>query len=151
VTLRFRYLQVHGRPPIVTLGGRLVRARPVIAVAVIGPAATWSGDGLVDTGAEDTVFPEWIASRAGIDLTSAPTGTAGGVGTGVYPVRYAEVPLRITDNLERREWRAWVGFTAAPLRRPLLGIVGFLQFYTATFHGDREELELTVNTLYPGT
>ena len=45
----------------------------------------------------------------------------------------------------------WVGFTSAPLRRALLGFAGFLPFYSAHFHGDREEVELTVNTLYPGT
>ena len=35
--------------------------------------------------------------------------------------------------------------------RPLIGFAGFLQFFTATFHGDREQVELTVNALYPGT
>jgi hypothetical protein len=67
------------------------------------------------------------------------------------PVRYATVTLRLTDGIERREWTAWVGFTRAPLRRPLLGFAGFLQFFTATFHGDREEVELAVNSLYRGT
>jgi hypothetical protein len=66
-------------------------------------------------------------------------------------VRYAEVTLRIADNQEQREWKAWVGFTAARLRQPLLGYAGFLQYFTATFHGDREEVELTVNPTYPGT
>jgi hypothetical protein len=50
-----------------------------------------------------------------------------------------------------REWPAWVGFTSLPARYPLLGFAGFLQFFTATFHGDREEVELVVNRLYSGT
>jgi hypothetical protein len=33
----------------------------------------------------------------------------------------------------------------------LYGFAGFLQFFTAKFEGDREEVELTVNSLYPGT
>jgi hypothetical protein len=33
----------------------------------------------------------------------------------------------------------------------LLGFAGFLQFFTATFRGDREEVELAVNVLYPGS
>jgi hypothetical protein len=33
----------------------------------------------------------------------------------------------------------------------MVGFAGFLQFFTATFHGDREEVELTVNMAYPGT
>jgi hypothetical protein len=44
-----------------------------------------------------------------------------------------------------------VGFTPVRLNRALLGFAGCLQFFTATFHGDREEVELTVNSLYPGT
>ena len=43
---------------------------------------------------------------------------------------------------------AWVGFTSAPIRHPLLGFAGFLQYFTATFHGDREEVELAVNGTY---
>lgn len=38
-----------------------------------------------------------------------------------------------------------------PLRQALLGFGGFLQFFTATFRGDHEEVELAVNSLYPGT
>jgi hypothetical protein len=61
------------------------------------------------------------------------------------------VTLRVADNQEWREWQAWVGFTSTKLRHPLLGFAGFLQYFTATLHGDREELELTVNSLYAGT
>ena len=53
--------------------------------------------------------------------------------------------------MEQREWPAWVGFTAASMPYPVLGFAGFLQFFTATFHGEREEVELTINGLYPGT
>jgi hypothetical protein len=56
-----------------------------------------------------------------------------------------------TDTREQREWPAWVGSTSARLRQPLLGYAGFLQFFTATFEGDREEVLLTINASYPGT
>jgi hypothetical protein len=36
-------------------------------------------------------------------------------------------------------------------RYALLGFAGFLQYFTATFFGDLEEVELTVNAAYPGT
>ncbi|HEY7315101.1 MAG TPA: hypothetical protein VH643_37490 [Gemmataceae bacterium] len=67
------------------------------------------------------------------------------------PLRYAQVRLRITDGKEQREWPAWVSFTPAKLQLPLLGFAGFLQFFTATFQGDYEQVELAVNNLYPGT
>jgi hypothetical protein len=108
--------------------------------------------GLLDIGADDTVFSDVVASHIGIDLFHAPTGGASGVGPmAAVVLRYAEVVLRISDGKEHREWPARVGFTSAPLHRPLLGYAGFLQFFSATFHGDREEAELSVNGSYPGT
>jgi len=105
--------------------------------------------GLLDSGADDTVFPDLVA--AGIGLSQAPTGGASGVGSmSAVVLRYAEVVLRISDGREHREWPARVGFTSAPLHRPLLDFAGFLQFFTASFHGDRELAELTVNAAYPG-
>jgi hypothetical protein len=108
-------------------------------------------DALVDTAADDTVFPEDLAAKVGVDLSGAPTGIATGVGRVVGSLRYAQVVLRIADHQERREWTAWVGFTAVKLRQPLLGFAGFLQYFSANLHGGSEEFELTVNNLYPGT
>jgi hypothetical protein len=106
---------------------------------------------LLDTGSDDTVFPEWIATRIGVDLTNAPTGTASGVGLVRAAIRFAEVRLRLTDGVEFRAWPARVGFTSAPLKQPLLGFAGFLQFFTAAFDGEREAVDLAVNGRYPGT
>jgi hypothetical protein len=106
---------------------------------------------LLDTGSDDAVFPDTLARRIGLDLDGAPQGEAAGVGSGALPLRFAEVRLRLAGAGELREWRALVGFTSGPLNRPLLGFAGFLQFFTATFHGDREEVELAVNAQYPGT
>jgi hypothetical protein len=55
------------------------------------------------------------------------------------------------DPLGRRAGRGWVGFTSVLSTYALLGFAGCLQFFTATFYGDLEELELTVNSLYAGT
>jgi len=151
MSLRFFFKLMPAPAPVISLGGRFVRPRPIITVSVIGPQGTWVGDALLDSGADDSIFPEAVAVRAGIDLSAAPTGTAIGTGMARIALRFAEVSLRVTDGAEQRAWSALVGFTPDKLRRPLLGFAGFLQFFTATFHGDREEIELTVNSLYPGT
>ncbi len=151
MTLRFSYGRFAAPAPLWALQGRPDRPRPVIHVALIGPSQTRVRLSLLDTGADDTVFPEDLASQVGVDLTGAPTATASGVGVVGASLRYAEVDLRLSDGREFRQWRARVGFTSAPLKRPLLGFAGFLQFFTATFCGDREEVELAVNTLYHGT
>jgi predicted aspartyl protease len=151
MSLHFRYRVFSVPRLVVTLGGRWSRPRPLIPVAVIGPANTSAVDGHLDTGADDTVFSERLAARIGIDLTNAPLGQATTATLANAPVRYAQVTLRVTDGKEQREWPAWVGFTPARLHSPLLGFAGFLQFFTATFRGDREEVELTINSFYPGT
>jgi hypothetical protein len=151
VTLRYPYQSFRVRHPLVSLSGRLARPRPVIAVTLIGPSGSRATDALVDPGADDTVFPEQVAVDVGIDLATAPQMSGSGVGRVPLSLRFAEVILRIGTPQEQREWKAWVGFTSAKLRQPLLGYAGFLQFFTATFHGHLEEVELTVNPSYSGT
>ncbi len=129
MSLIYSYAQVRMRRPVHPLGGRMTRPRALI---------------------DDTVFHESVAALIGIDLTNAPTGEATGVGMVPSPIRYAQVNLRITDGREFCDWPAWVGFTTVPLRRPLLGYAGFLQFFDATFRGGREEVELVTNPFYPG-
>jgi hypothetical protein len=38
-----------------------------------------------------------------------------------------------------------------PLKQPLLGHAGFLEYFDATFFGDLEEVELAVNSRYRGS
>lgn len=151
MALVFPYQFFRGPGPVWALGGRPGRPRPVFPVTVIGPAGDWAGPALLDTGADDTVFREDVAAQIGLDLSATPTGGASGVGMVAAAIRYAEVRLQVTDGVEVREWPARVGFTAAPLKRALLGYAGFLQFFTATFDGERERVELAANGLYPGS
>ena len=150
--MRFRYTLLRTRVPVVPLGGRRERPRPIATVTLVGPVSSFPIPGRVDTPlADDTVFPESWASRTGIDLTNAAQGTSSGVGQTPVPVKYAQVTLRMTDGVEFREWPAWVGFTPVLSNYALLGFAGCLQFFTATFHGDLELVDLAVNTLYPGS
>ncbi len=151
MSMRFSYAQLRTNAPVWPLGGRQERPRPIIAISLAGPSDTAVEEGLLDTGADDTVFPELVAAQIGIDLTGAPARMGTGVGGAAVPVRYAQVLLRLTDGQEFREWPAWVAFTPVPMVRGLLGFAGCLQFFSANFLGDREEVELTVNSLYPGT
>jgi hypothetical protein len=151
MTMSFPYVLQRCNQPVLTLGGRWVRPRPLIGVTIVGPTDSRFRAGLLDTGADDTVFPERLAAVIGVDLVNAPLTQAASVTHGAIPVRLAQVRLRVTDGSEFREWPALVGFTPAPIRNALLGFAGFLQFLTSTFHGDRELVDLTVNTLCPGT
>jgi hypothetical protein len=117
---------------------------------VIGPSDSRLREGLLDSGADDTVFPETLAAVLGVDLSNAPTGRAGTPAGAIFPIR-ARVGMRITDGIEQREWHAWVGFTPVKLSYSLLGFAGFLQFFDTNLRGALEVAELTVNNSYPGT
>jgi hypothetical protein len=149
--LLYHYKMIPVGHPVLPLRGRCGRPRPIVGVTIIGASGGRLTDAVLDTAADDTVFPEVLGAYIGADLANAPAGQAAGVGLAGVPLRYAEVTLRLSDGCEFREWRAWVGFTPVRLDRPLLGFAGCLQFFTATYHGDREEVELSVNSLYPGT
>lgn len=148
--MHFPYESFPVPTPVVSLGGRTARPKPVVPTTLIGPTGSHFDRCFLDTGADDTVFPEYLAAKLGIDLTNAPARSATGVGMTPYLIRYAEVILRVTDGTEFREWPAWVGFTPAALRRPLLGFAGCLQFFTAAFDGEREQVTLAVTARYPG-
>jgi predicted aspartyl protease len=149
MSMVFPYKQFNLGRPIIPLDGRSYRSRPIIPITIIGPTDERPVHGLLDTGADDVVFPDHIAASIGLDLTNAPTGSAGGVSTGTATLRYAQVTLQLTDGNEIHTWQAWVAFTSTPLRTPLLGISGLLRFFEATFQGDCEQVVLEPNALFP--
>jgi predicted aspartyl protease len=65
--------------PVWALNGRMDRPRPTIIVALLGPSGVVVRKALVDTGADDSVFPAIVAARIGMDLSNAPIGTATGI------------------------------------------------------------------------
>jgi len=107
-------------------------------------------DGLLDTGANDTVCPDVLAPLLGLDLTNAPEGEATGAGGPVLIVRYATVRLRITDMKETCEWDAIVGFAPLGMSRVLLGQTGFLQYFDVSLLNPFREIILTPNSSFPG-
>lgn len=151
MALFFRYKLLRAGLMLPSLGGRSVRPRPLVWVGLLGPTGAVSRTFLLDTGSDDTVIPDRVALLIGIDLLQLPVYSMQRPGGVSIPVRFANIILRLTDGKESREWPATVSFTSSPLPYPLLGFAGCLQYFTATFRGDVEEVELAVNALYPGT
>lgn len=108
---------------------------------------------LLDSGSDETVFPEDFAIRIGIDLTGAEERQIDLVGRPTrIRCRYAAVQVQITDGHQAvYTWTATVGFAATPLRYALLGHGGFLQFFDADFRGAAHEVILIPNSSFLGT
>src|SRR5438034_11747529 len=103
------YMPITAKNPVPSLEGALVRYRPVVAVRLTGPTASKIRDGLLDSGADDTVFTEDLAGQLGIDLTHAEERLMSLAGRPKPArIRYAPVELRISDGIEICEWTAVV-------------------------------------------
>jgi hypothetical protein len=139
--------------PIPSLGGMRVRYRPVMAVRLTAPGASRLFDGLIDSGADDTVFADSVATTLGIDLQQGEERVVHLVGRPQpIRVRYAPVQLLVTDGgQESYEWPAVVGFLSGRLHYNLLGQAGLLQFFDCTLRGEPDyDILLVPNATFPG-
>ena len=132
------------------LVGVAVRWRPVARVNIVGPRGSRRYKALFDPGSDDTVFPLAIVPRIGASLRP-DTGERLRWRGQVYPLRFGDVELELTDSVSVWRWPATVGFSTAPIQYVLLGTRGCLQFCDAMFRGDDRFVELEPNRSYPGS
>ena len=128
------------RFPFMRLPGGI--SRPIIPVIIEGPAGKRIIDGLLDTGADRTIFPEHEAQSIGVALGKRPDGsfkTAGGVS---IPYRLADVTLELRSSGAVVRWTSEVAFAESPLNMIHLGYRGFLEYFHATFEGPQHAVVL---------
>src|SRR5207302_5653214 len=106
LALRFPYLVRPSSRPVIPLGGIMARTYPQFAVVLATAHKTAVYDGLLDSGADDTILPVDLAPVLGIDLTQSPEGEARGFAGATQRCQYAFVRLRITDTRETCVWDA---------------------------------------------
>ncbi len=148
--LQFRFKLLPTKKPVVPLNGRMVRPRAYVAVGLITPGGASIETAHLDPGSDDCVFPASLAAKIGIDLSNAARGEAIGIGAGPVELRFARASLRLFSGAECCEWPAWIAFADIAMNRPLLGFAGCLEFFTTTYHGDRELIEMLPNGRFPG-
>jgi hypothetical protein len=103
----------------------------------------------LDPGSDDTIFPLDAATLIGAPLRSEANHSVRWRGRR-YALAFGDVYLELVGDTETWRWPAVIGFCDAPIRYPLLGIAGCLQFFNATFLGARRVVELEKNRSYPG-
>lgn len=126
--------------------------RPVITIRVVGPKSDARWDALVDSGADETLFPLSLADALGIELDQQMTSEAAGISGDRRKIFYGDVELRIESVQEFVAWKTTVGFVdfgSVSDEVIILGHGGCLDFFTATFDGENAKLELVPNAFLP--
>ncbi|MFO0953719.1 MAG: hypothetical protein U0835_21700 [Isosphaeraceae bacterium] len=113
--------------------------RPMIPVRVIGPAGDDNLLGLADTGADDTLLPDFLIGPLGVVIAPGDRAVIVGIDGGTSVVKFGTVDLELPGF----RWSARVGFHAS--FNTVLGRLGFLEHFTATFNGQRRYVNLTPN------
>lgn len=123
--------------------------RPIVTIRIIGPKAEARWDALVDTGADETLFPLSLAEVLGVELNHELTSEAAGISGDRLKIYYGEVELQIESGQDVVAWQTVVGFVDFGSSRDeviILGHGGCLDFFTAVFDGEKAELELLPNS-----
>ena len=147
--MKFDY-KVYPRDPVPgALKG--ITFQPKIPLHVFGPKGKIRFDALVDTGSALTIFPRFIADQVGVTLHERNVTHTSGIGEGnvrLFHAKDIELELQIDEGMYR--WSAPVWFSESDESPALLGRKGFLEFFTATFHGDEHILTLEPNKNFHG-
>ncbi len=141
-----------GPPPPSLPAGATVRWRPLVPVDIVGPSGLIRrfGRAILDPGADDTVFPLDTALRLGVRLRP-DTGHRLRWRGQLQPLLFGDAELVLADDASACQWHAVVAFSPAPIRYPILGICGCLEFFDARFFGADRIAELDPNRSFPGT
>jgi len=153
--LRFPYLPepLTGPSPPSLKPGSTVRWRPLTPVKIIGLTGRhrFFPRALLDSGADDAVFPLDIATFVG-SVLKTDTGDRLRWRGQYYPLRFGDVELELIDDTGALcRWPAVVAFSPAPIRYPILGNAGCLSFFDVLFFGEKRSVELETNRSYPVT
>lgn len=142
------------RYPVRQAGKLAYVFRPVVPVDLAGPAGEIDFYGLMDTGSDDTIIPRCLATELGLDIVGTERSQVTGIGGAKVDVAEAEVEIRLSDGAESVTWNAKVGVIGeqdAGGDFVILGHGSCLEFFVASFDGDRKRLTMLPNRNFPRT
>ena len=148
--MKFRYRSVISMDS--ETGDPLLLMRPEIPVTVVGSRGRVTYSALVDTGADNVVFPRSVADQLGIDLNPSRRSEAIGFGGGSVALLSSTATLEIANPTALFRWSSQALFSDCQPQDDdviLLGYFGFLEFFQANFDGLRGWLELIPNHRLP--
>ena len=133
--------------PAIDTGEEVVLLRPEVPLRVHGPNGVTRVNALVDTGADNCIFPVSIAHLLGITINKGVGPGATAFGGQRIELSFADVEVELNDDEHPPiRWTARLYFADFPEdeeKTAILGHEGFLDFFVATFHGKDCVLDLT--------
>jgi hypothetical protein len=106
----------------------------------------------VDTGSDNTILPKSVADHLGISVKKVAGATASLFGGAKVQLLEGRARLRLESGKESIEWITPVcffDFASSDEETAILGHAGFLDYFTATFDGQRGVLSLLPNDDLP--
>jgi len=116
--------------------------RPMVPLRVVSGMGGTTVVGLVDTGADETILPDFLVRTLGIDVDRRKTAAFRGVGEQSIQGVFGDVTLEVRQGRRSERWEATVAFISGPTVA-ILGRHGFLEHFRATF--DDQERKLTLS------
>jgi hypothetical protein len=132
MSLRFAYrpVSLKGPPGAAHPSGATRFWRPFVEVRIIGPQCWYDlPQALIDTGAQDTVFPWDLQAIIGAQLRPDAGYVLRWRGT-VYPLRFADVELQLAADGSVWRWPALVGFSPHHCHTSCSDTLGFSSIWT---------------------
>ena len=115
-------------------------ARPRIRIRLLYGSRFVELLALVDSGADDCIFPAEVAQDLGIPLDDERTMKYRGVGSGHITAYFADIVIDVGGT----RFPLYAGFSDAPSVVPLLGQAGFFDRFEVRFNRPKEIVELKV-------
>jgi hypothetical protein len=148
--MKFSYSGFLARSP--DTGEETIIFRPEVPLHIHGSGGSAIYLALVDTGADNSVFPLSIARELNIVTYDAKGPGATAFDGQHIPLSYGDVQLELSENNTSARWQARVyfyEFTRAEAETLVIGHDGFLDFFTAIFDGEHMTLDLEPNGEMP--
>jgi hypothetical protein len=94
---------------------------------------------LVDSGADDCLFPLEVATELGLPFKHKNENRYGGIGTGHITAVFTHVKINFAGEVA---FPLYAGFSDAPSAVPILGQGGFFDRFDVTFRKRKKVIEL---------
>jgi predicted aspartyl protease len=120
-----------------------VISRPIIPIRFSGPKGVLNVYALLDTGADGSYITQSMADKLGV--APLPGGKSSvQSASGKMSIEYGELLVEVSDGGEQYSRRIVVGIVSEKWSEAILGHLGFLEHFDATFSYVDQTVTLTV-------